>query len=98
MNCVFLFYSPRSLVSRELHSVAHFPVVGWSLALWAAPALVAALAWFVVLVSLAPESLALLVSTAPASFAAQAIALALAGKMVVEAEFPAKARLVALDA
>ena len=66
--------------------------------MWAAPALLAALAWFVVLVSRAPESLALLASTAPASFAAQAIALALAGKMVVEPEFPAKAPLVAPNA
>ena len=46
-----------------------------------------ALAWFVVLVWLAPVL-----------FAVQAIALALAGKMVVEAEFPAKARLVAPNA
>src|SRR4029077_9149022 len=53
LNCVFFLYSPRSLVSRELHSVAHFPVVGWSRAPWAAPAWLAARAWFAVLVSLA---------------------------------------------
>jgi len=98
LNCVFLFYSPRSLVSRELHSVAHFPVVRWSRALWAAPALLAALAWFAVLASLAPVWFAVLASLAPVSFAAQAIVLVPAGEMVVEAEFPAKAQWVGLNA
>ena len=53
--------------------------------MWAAPALLAALALLVVLVSLAP-----------ASFAAPAIALILAGKMLVEAEFPATASRIEL--
>jgi len=87
LNCVFFPYSLRSLVFQELSLVAHFAVTGWNRALWAALALLVALAWFVVLVWLAPVL-----------FAVQAIALALAGKMVVEAEFPAKARLVAPNA
>jgi len=77
--------------------------------LWAAPALLAALAWFVVLVSLTlawfvvlvsltPAWFAILASLTPVLFAAQAIALVLAGEMVVEAEFPAKAPSVALNA
>jgi hypothetical protein len=60
--------------------------------------LVAALAWFVVLVSLAPVWFAVLASLAPVSFAAQAIVLVPAGEMVVEAEFPAKAQWVGLNA
>src|SRR2546423_8127284 len=97
LNCVFFLCSPRSLASPELHSVAYFPVVGWRRVLWAAPALLAALAWFVVLVSLTLAWFVVLVSLTPVLFAAQAIALVLAGEMVVEAEVPAKAPSVALN-
>ena len=49
------------------------------------------------LASLAPVLVASLASSAAVSFAAQAIAMALAGKVVVEAEFPAKVPRVAPD-
>jgi hypothetical protein len=53
---------------------------------------------FVVLVSLTPASFAVRASPALVPFAARVIALALAGKMVVEAEFPARVPRVAPDA